>query len=168
MKSVRASISGAAAAALLASSLFVAPALATPAAGTTPAPIVNGHFGTVDEKTAGEKTGHWGMILKTKDDTDVGSDQVTIQGGGYTGWHSHPAAVFITVTQGSIVWYDGSDPVCGAHTYTAGESFIESAGRVHNAKNASASSTAQFIAVRVNPTGVPFRIDERQPTNCGS
>lgn len=164
MKSPGTSISCAAATALLTSSFFVAPALATPGTGFAGSVIINGHFGTLDEKTAGEKTDKWGMLLKTKDDTDVGSDRLTIQPGGYSGWHSHPAPVFVTVTKGSIIWYDGSD--CGARNYAAGDSFIEGAYRVHNVKNASDSATAEFIAVRVNPTDVGFRLDEPQPKNC--
>jgi quercetin dioxygenase-like cupin family protein len=70
----------------------------------------------------------------------------------------------VTVTHGSIIWYDGSD--CSSHTYVAGDSFIEAAYRVHNVKNASNSATAEFIAIRVSPTGVGFRLDEPQPNAC--
>jgi len=153
-------------AALAASVLIVTPALATPGTGFAGSPIVNGQFGTLDVKTAGEKTDHWGMILKTKDDTDVGSDRLTVQPGGFSGWHAHPAAVFVTVTQGSIIWYDGSNPLCTPHTYVAGNSFIEDAYRVHNVQNASNSATAEFIAIRINPTGVGFRLDRPEPNNC--
>jgi quercetin dioxygenase-like cupin family protein len=106
------------------------------------------------------------MLLKTHDDTDVGADSITLAGGGHTGWHSHPAAVFVTVVRGSIVWYDGGNPVCPGHHYSSGQSFTEDAGVIHNAVNASGSAEAQFIAVRMNPTGVPFVANENKPTNC--
>jgi quercetin dioxygenase-like cupin family protein len=144
----------------------------TPAAATPgskfgpPILVVNGHFGQIDVKTESAKTDHWGMIAKTKDDTDVGSDKLVIQPGGYSGWHSHPAPVFVTVTAGSIVWVDGSNPVCPAHTYNQGESFIERAYTIHDVRNASDSEGAEYIAIRMNPTGVGFRIDEDEPTNC--
>jgi quercetin dioxygenase-like cupin family protein len=147
-------------------SIAIVPAGATPGSGFAPSPIVNGHFGTLDAKTESDKTGHWVMILKTKDDTDVGSDRLTVQPGGFSGWHSHPAPVFVTVTQGSIVWYDGSNPTCPGHTYHVGDSFDEQAYRVHNVRNASNSAPAEFIAIRINPTGVGFRLDETKPTNC--
>ena len=98
--------------ALIASTLVSAQAQASPASGFVPSPIVNGHFGTLNENTAGNKTGNWGMILKTLDDTDIGVDRLTLQSSGYSGWHAHPANVFVTVTHGTITWIDGSDPLC--------------------------------------------------------
>lgn len=161
MKDVRSFLCGVGAA-----TLFVSPALATPNSGVTPQNIVTGRYGQIDVKTEENKVGHWGMILKTKDDTDMGTDKVTVAGGGYTGWHAHPAAVFVTVVQGSIVWYDGTDPLCPAKTYSVGQSFIEDAFVVHNAANASPTDQAVFVAMHINPTGVPFRIDEAKPNNC--
>lgn len=152
-----------------AAGLVIAPAQATPGSGFTPSGIVAGHFGTIDVKTESDKVGHWGMILKTKDDTDVGADRLSVAPGGYSGWHSHPSAVFVTVTHGTIVWYDGDNPVCPGHTYHTGDSFIEPAFHVHNVKNASNSSSAEFIASHINPTGTSgpaFRVDEGKPTNC--
>jgi quercetin dioxygenase-like cupin family protein len=150
---------------LAASALAAAPTSATPPNGLSVAAVVNGHFGPLSVVPT-DKTGSWNMLLKTHDDTDVGADSVTLAGGGHTGWHSHPAAVFVTVVRGSIVWYDGGNPVCPGHHYTTGQSFTEGAGVIHNAVNASNSAEAQFIAVRINPTGVPFVADENKPTNC--
>ena len=149
-----------------AAAFSVAPALATPGNGFVPSGISAGHYGTIDVKTESDKVGHWGMMLKTKDDTDVGADRLTVSAGGYSGWHSHPSAVFVTVTQGTIVWTDGTDPVCPAHTYHAGDSFIEPAFHIHNVRSAGG---AEFVAIHINPTGTSgpvFRVDEDQPTNC--
>ncbi len=160
---------GACATALVASSFLVVPALATPGSGFAPNPIVSGHFGTLQVNTPGDKTGKWGLFLKTLDDTDISSDRLTLQASGYSGWHAHPGPVFVTVTQGSIIWYDGSDPLCTAHTYNVGESFIEDAYRVHNVANASNSATAEFIAIAIKPEGFAgpaFRLDRPMPNNC--
>ena len=146
------------------------PATATPGSGFTPFGIVAGQFGKISLNTAGNKTGKWGMILKTLDDTDVGADRIEMDPNGYTGWHSHPSAVFVTVTAGSIVWYDGSDPACPGHHYGTGESFIEDAYRIHNATNPS-GVPAEFIGIHINPTGTSgpnFVIDEDEPTNCAA
>lgn len=154
---------------LLASAFLASPAPATQGSGFAPSPIVNGHFGTLDVNTANEKTGHWGLLLKSKDDTDVGADRLSIQPGGVSGWHAHPAPVFVTVTQGSVVWYDGSNPLCTAHTYNTGESFIEGPYRIHDVRNASASASAEFIAVVIKPAGFEgpaFRLDRPEPNNC--
>ena len=146
--------------------MLTGPASATPGSGVSVSGVVTGHFGPIQLNTAGNKTGKWGMILKTLDDTDVGVDHLTLQAGGQTGWHIHPSAVFVTVTRGSITWTDGSDPVCPTHSYGAGQSFIEDAYRIHNARS---SGGAEFIATHLNPTGTSgpaFRIDEAEPTNC--
>lgn len=152
-------------AALASATLIASPAFATAPQGLSVTGVVNGHFGELSVLPT-DKTGKWSMLLKTKDDTDVGVDEITLDGGGSTGWHSHPAAVFVTVVSGSIVWYDGTNPVCPGHHYSTGQSFTEDAFVIHNAVNASGSSQARFIAVRMNPTGVPFVNDEGKPTNC--
>lgn len=151
---------------LLASTISV-PALATPGSGFAPSPIVSGNFGTLGINTSNQKTDKWGLILKTLDDTDIGADRLTVQSGGYSGWHAHPAPVFVTVTQGTIVWYDGSDPLCTAHTYSAGQSFIEGAYKAHNVK--AVGGSAEFVAVVIKPAGFPgpaFRLDRAEPNNC--
>ena len=160
---------GAVAIALLASPAAVGPAYATPGSGFAPSPIVNGHFGTLTVNTADKKTGNWGMILKTLDDTDIGADRLSLQPGAFSGWHAHPAPVFITVTQGTIVWYDGSDPLCTPHTYHTGDSFIEGTYRIHNVRNASDSASAEFVAIVIKPAGFvgpAFRLDRAKPNNC--
>lgn len=159
----------AAAAVLVTSSSLVAPALATTGSGFAPAPIVNGHFGTLHVNTPSNKTGKWGLNLKTLAPTDIGADRLTVQANGYSGWHAHPAPVFVTVTQGSIIWYDGSDPSCPPHHYSQGQSFIEGAYRIHNVRNASATDVAEFVAIVIKPEGFvgpAFRLDRDEPTAC--
>ena len=154
---------------LFASTILTAPALATPGQGFAPSPIVNGSFGKLNIHTAGDKTDKWGLILKTLDDTDMGADRLSVAAGGFSGWHAHPSPVFVTVTQGSIVWFDGSDPLCTATTYTAGQSFIERAYGPHNVVNASATQPAEFIAIVIKPSGFvgpSFRLDRAEPNNC--
>lgn len=168
MKNLR-NITLAACAAAVITSIVVPPSLATPGQGAMPAPIVNGHFGTLNENTSGDKTGKWGLHLKTLDDTDIGVDRITLQASGFTGWHAHPSPVFVTVTQGSITWVDGSDPLCTERTFNTGESFIEGAYKVHDVRNASASAAAEYVAVVIKPVGFvgpAFRLDRAEPNNC--
>jgi quercetin dioxygenase-like cupin family protein len=158
-------IGTAAVTALIASSA----ALATPPSGLSVSNVVDGHFGEIQENTTGNKTGNWGMILKTLDDTDVGADLITLQPQGTTGWHSHPAPVFVTVTQGSIVWSDSL--LCAGRVLNVGDSVVEHTARAHVAVNPAApgGQVAQFIAVRIKPTsvvGFAFVIDEPVPNNC--
>ena len=155
-----------AAAALMISTFSVSPALATPGSGFTPSPIVNGNFGTLNVNTSKDKTDKWGLILKTLDDTDIGADRLTVTAGGFSGWHAHPAPVFVTVTQGNIVWYNGSDPLCTGHPYSQGDSFIEDAYVIHNVTS---ESGAEFVAVVIKPAGFvgpAFRLNRDKPNNC--
>ena len=151
----------AAVAALAAYTLGAAPALATPGSGFTPSTISNGHYGALDVKS--EKTDKWDILIKSKDDTDVAVDRLTVTAGGQSGWHVHPAPIFVTVISGEIQWFDGG--LCTAKTYRAGDSFIEQAYRVHLVRNTT-GATAEFTAVRLAPTGVQVRIDAPEPNNC--
>jgi len=166
MQTIRTVVTAASAAALLASTAFVSPALATPGHGFAPSGIVTGHFGTLDVDSVWAP---WEMHLTASPDSDVGADRLTVQPGGESGWHAHPSAVFVTVTQGSIIWQNGSDPLCPKHTYTVGQSFIEQVGVNHNVRNASKTVGAEFVAIHINPTGTSgpgFRLDRATPTNC--
>ena len=168
MNPLRLFSTGAIAASLSAAALM-APAMATPGNGFAPNPIVNGHFGTLNENTSGDKTGKWGLHLKTLDDTDIGADRLTIQPGGFSGWHAHPAPVFVTVTQGSVTWFDGSNPLCTSNTYSTGQSFVEDAYVIHNVVNASNSAGAEIIAIVIKPEGFvgpAFRLERTKPNNC--
>lgn len=138
-------------------------AAATPGSGFVPSGISNGHYGALDVKA--EKTDKWDLFVKSKDNTDVAVDMLTVAAGGQSGWHAHPAPIFVTVLTGTIQWFDGGDPLCSSRTYTAGQAFIEPAYRVHLARNPG-STTATFTAVRLAPTGVPVRVDEAKPNNC--
>ena len=73
---------------------------------------------------------------------------------------------FVTVTQGSIVWYNGSDPLCTGHPYSQGDSFIEDAYVIHNVTS---ESGAEFVAVVIKPAGFvgpAFRLNRDKPNNC--
>lgn len=150
-------------------SVCAAPALATPGSGITITPIVNGHFGTLQINTEGDKTDKWGMVLKTLDDSDIGSSRVVVEPQGSGGWHSHPAPNFLTVIRGTIEWVDSS--LCTVRVLHAGDSLIELAYRAHNARNPApiGGEVAEIIDVRIKPTSVvgpAFRIDEPVPNNC--
>ena len=140
------------------------PASATPASGFVAAPVASGDFGSALDVKA-DKLEHWDLVLKTKEQTLTGINRVTIQPGGYSGWHSHPIPILLTVTVGEIQWYDGGNPLCDWKTYHVGDSFIEPANRVHNVRNATGTA-AEFYAVRLNPPGITFFIDAPKPTNC--
>jgi quercetin dioxygenase-like cupin family protein len=139
-------------------------AFATPGSGFTNTPYPVGHFSPLDVKA--DKTDKWDLFLKTKDRTDIGVDRLSIAPGGQSGWHSHTGPVFVTVTKGSIIRYDGSDSRCPVTTYRVGHTFVEDPNVVHLVANASDTEPAEFVAVQMRPEGAAGRVDQPQPANC--
>jgi quercetin dioxygenase-like cupin family protein len=135
---------------------FAAYALATPPSGqhpTTPA---------VGVLAAGQQVNTDRLKFQTKDDADVATFSVTYDPLGFSGWHTHPGIVLVVVQSGSVVRQVG----CAAHTYGAGDSFIESdeqpAGQV---RNPSDTTPAVLTVTQVTPHGSPRRA-EANPPEC--
>lgn len=147
--------------AIVASTVLVLPALATPGSGFSGARQSLASFDEMDVKA--DKTGHWDLLLKTKDITDLGVDKLTIQPSGYSGWHTHAGATFITVTSGEVTWYDGER--CSTTVYRAGEGFVEPANHVHQVVNTT-GAVATIVAVQMRPKGTAPRLDSPAPTAC--
>ena len=73
---------------------------------------------------------------KTKGNSDGYFLTNVWQPGGTTGWHTHPGHTLIIVTAGAVTHYDGDDPNCTPHVYTAGMTFVDLGGtHVHIVRN---------------------------------
>lgn len=111
----------------------------------------------------------WDELISTKGASDLYVQQNTWQPGGTTGWHTHPGPSFVIVTKGSVTVYDGDDPTCTPHVYTAGtadNAFIDPGdGHVHLVRNET-TAVAQTIAVQLIPAGAVRRQDAPDPGNC--
>lgn len=147
-------------AALAFGAMQVAPALATPGSGFVPGPVVVGQFEafhTISHKDS--RWPNWDLLFRTKADTDLGVDVLTVNPAGYSGWHSHAGPIYVTVKTGQIKWYDEN---CVARTYVAGETFIEPAHQPHFVRNET-DSVATYVAVAPRPRSSPPRLDEPEP-----
>lgn len=85
-----------------------------------------------------------------------------------TGWHTHPGPSIIIVTQGTVTAYEGDDPNCTPHVYSAAgaNSLIDiGGGDVHIIRNES-GAVAKTVAVQFVPKGADRRIDEPGNPNC--
>lgn len=164
--------------------LVLAAALAvTFYAGTVLATSAQGFTGTtLARATYGEIYSHvhtvpasWDELIKTKGNSDLYVQQNTWDpatcGGCIptTGWHTHPGPSFVIVTQGTITAYDGDDPSCTPHVYTANtpnNAFMDPGdGHVHVIRDES-GAVARTIAVQLIPAGATRRIDAPDPGNC--
>lgn len=80
---------------------------------------------------------------------------------GSTGWHEHPGPVFVTVTKGTLTFYERGDKSCTPHVVSANPSisphnaYVDD-GHGHIAINET-DQPAEDISVITSPVGGPFR-----------
>ncbi|HYM82601.1 MAG TPA: cupin domain-containing protein, partial [Candidatus Dormibacteraeota bacterium] len=136
-------------------------ALATASSGFAGATLAKATYGDIFSH-AHTIPAAWDELISTKGSSDLYVQQNTWQPGGSTGWHTHPGPSFVIVTKGSVTVYDGDDPACTPHVFTAGtpdNAFIDrGAGHVHLVRNET-KSVAQAIAVQLIPSGAVRRQD---------
>jgi quercetin dioxygenase-like cupin family protein len=101
---------------------------------------------------------YFNVFLTTQGPATISSQVASFKPGGENGWHSHPGLVTVTLTQGSIVWYNSN---CEATTYNAGDAWAEGSS-VHMFRvlgNAAVLIYATFITAQDEP----LRTDEPEP-----
>ena len=153
-----------AATAALALVAFVAVTLASPPWGVTPTLLARGTYDAFKVKSAPGSPVEFKAKARSPIDIVVRKHDYAV--GGYTGWHSHPGPVFITVAQGELTYYEYDDPSCTPHVVTAGHGFVDN-GRGHMVRNES-GQPAQDVSVIIAPVGGAFRgeLDAPNPY-CG-
>ena len=159
--------------------VYVGNVLATPqtqAPGFSGKTLAMATFAEIDSHVKSEPS--WQEKLKTKGLSDLYVQQNTWDptplppnGTGCgciptTGWHTHPGPSLVIVTQGTVAVYEGDDPTCTPHLYTAGtsnNSFLDiGGGDVHMIRDES-GAPAQTIAVQLVPSGSTRRVDRDNP-----
>jgi quercetin dioxygenase-like cupin family protein len=100
----------------------------------------------------------WKLTLETQGESEVFHQDLVVGPGGRTGWHRHPGLLLITVKEGAIDFYDKD---CRKRTYTAGQSFTESA-EPHNLFNRGRGN-ARLLAAYIVKKGEPRRTESEQP-----
>lgn len=108
------------------------------------------------------------QLVQVDDAADTIVQQVTVQPGGFTGWHSHPGPAFVTVAQGTFTYYDGDDESCTGIPYGPGETFVDvGQGHVHSARNEGATVVSLYVTYFDVPPGVASPlIAAPNPGNC--
>jgi quercetin dioxygenase-like cupin family protein len=87
--------------------------------------------------------------------------EVTIQPGGYLGWHSHPGLSFVVVKSGTATFYEADD--CIPQVIPAGGTLFEPAGDVHIVRNESMTEPLVNVVIQLTPPGAPRAIGEPDP-----
>jgi mannose-6-phosphate isomerase-like protein (cupin superfamily) len=101
---------------------------------------------------------------------DTAFQQVTVNPGGHTGWHTHPGPTFVAVAQGEGTLYHGgpAGTGCSGTKYGVGAGFFQPSSDVHNLRNEGAVPLVVH-AFYVLPPGTPSTsifVDQPQPPNC--
>ncbi len=108
----------------------------------------------VDLKVKATVAGKRGVV-QVHGAADTIVQQVTVQPGGFTGWHSHPGPAIVVVAQGTFTYYDGDDPTCTGFSYGPGATFVDlGQGHVHSARN----EGTQVVQVYVTYFDVPATV----------
>src|SRR5919106_2761293 len=157
-------LGAAATAALLTLAAFAAVTMSSPASGVSPTLLARGTYDAFKVKSGQQSPIEFEAEGKPGIDVVVRRHDYVV--GSHTGWHSHPGPVFITVTQGTLTYYEWDDPNCTPHVVSAGQGFVDD-GRGHIVKNES-GQLAQDVSVIIAPVGGAFRgeLDAPNP-NCG-
>jgi quercetin dioxygenase-like cupin family protein len=143
---------------LAAGLLRASPARATPPAGLTVEVLGSG------TTQAGFKIHVDGIRVVSKHAVSFTVAHLTFAPGGTTGWHVHPGPVLVIVKAGAVTKYSADG--CTAHTYTAGQAFVENGPADENMVRNNGSVPAETIVTFITPPGAPVRDDAPPPPGC--
>jgi quercetin dioxygenase-like cupin family protein len=98
---------------------------------------------------------------------DTAYQQLTIQPGGHTGWHTHPGPTFVAVASGEGTLYHGMAG-CPSVKYATGAGFMQPPTEVHNMRNEGSTPLVlwAFYALPPGTSNAAIRVDQPQPTQC--
>jgi quercetin dioxygenase-like cupin family protein len=107
-------------------------------------------------------------VIHVPDTKETVIQQIILAPGGRTGWHSHPGPAMALIKSGALTLYSGDDPACLAHTYSAGQAFVDSGqGHVHMGRNVSTTENVEIWVTYLDvPPGASPRTDQPDPGNC--
>ena len=161
--------------ALIGVAAYAGNVLATDSQGFSGTTLAKATFGRISSHVQTQDPQFWNEVIKTEGNSDLYEQQNTWDpstcGGCVpsTGWHTHPGPSLVIVTQGTVTEYDGDDPTCTPHVYSANgtNAFIDiGGGAVHIVRDES-GAVAKTIAVQLVPAGATRRQNiPTAPGNC--
>ena len=108
----------------------------------------------------------WAMDIEAWPGLDVAVQRIDFPSGSHSGWHMHPAPVFIQVVSGTMTFYESDDPHCTPIVRHAGQVYLDAGDHAHIARNENPYHPAQNIVTYFAPPGAALRIDAPAPGNC--
>jgi quercetin dioxygenase-like cupin family protein len=130
-------------------------ALASPPSGQHTTAPITGTLDPVRAKSDGVKLHATGPMVVT-------TFTLTLDPGGFTGWHTHPGVLIATVQLGAVL----RDVDCDTRRYEVGQSFVEHGTEpTGQVRNASATAPAVFTITQIAPPRTARRA-ETDPPRC--
>jgi quercetin dioxygenase-like cupin family protein len=109
---------------------------------------------------------HQSYRISVKKPADLMVVKVKVPPGASFGWHSHPSAVAVAITSGTLTLYDTRYPNCGPKRFSPGRGFVERPNHVHLARNEGTKPVTLYaIYLGVPPGGGP-NVPASRPANC--
>lgn len=135
------------------------------ALGTTTAAVAAGDH-PITEKVLGAASISAPYTIHVKQPADVVVAKARVPRGASFGWHYHRAAVVVVVKSGTLTLYDGADPSCTPHRYSAGQGFVEQPRHIHLARNEGREKVDLLVTYLGLKHGVNPDVPAPNPGNC--
>jgi quercetin dioxygenase-like cupin family protein len=111
---------------------------------------------------------HQSYSISVTKPADLMVVKVKVPPGGSFGWHSHPSAVAVAVTSGTLTLYDSSYPGCRAKRFSRGQGFVEPRNHVHLARNEGSKPVTLYATYLGVPHGGNPNVPASRPANCSA
>ncbi len=106
-----------------------------------------------------------GHEAEIKGPTTLVMQEITVQPGGHTGWHTHGGLALVSIVSGALTMYDSHHP-CDGTPFNAGTAFMDpGGGHVHIGRNRGTDVTLVRVQY-ILPTGAAVRIDAPAPAGA--
>jgi quercetin dioxygenase-like cupin family protein len=109
---------------------------------------------------------HQSYTISVKKPADLMVVKVKVRPGGSFGWHSHPSAVAVAITSGTLTLYDSTYPNCMAKRFSRGQGFVEPRNHVHLARNEGTKPVTLYATYLGVPHGGNPNVPAKRPANC--
>jgi quercetin dioxygenase-like cupin family protein len=111
---------------------------------------------------------HQSYSISVRNPAEIVVAKVMVPPGGSFGWHSHPSAVAVAITSGTLTLYDPSYPSCGPRRFSRGQGFVEARNHVHLARNEGTAPVTLYATYLGVPQNASPNAPAPTPAHCSA